>query len=441
MSESLASDSIECPKDLKAGTFLKSIYFVLNNGFVFEDKLLPEPSISLLSENIKFSTKYYIDLYSKVKSFYTYNHLGARIPLEHCNINVNKFRALLPEDYDDRVVLQYLEFGFPLGLQEDFVLQPVSKNHFSSYEFYSHVDHFVRKELEKGGMTGPFSTSPFNNIMISPLMTASKKPNSRRTIFDASFSQFSLNVNTPDKLYLGDDYDFSFPKLDDFSSLILKYGKNCYLWNRDLSRFFLQLPLDPSEYDKVGCIWRGQLLLFTSYVWGTRHAGMNGQRVTNAVSSIHRKLGLSNYCSHKPNGCDHNCSHLTQFNSSQLHSDQPQSNSTLFQPSEFNTLNYSDDMAGVEQTLERANLAFSLMGSLLNELGLSESLDKAVKPTQVLTYLGIVFDTTKLEMRIGKTKCDELSLDLKKWLNRKVAKKYELQSILGKLLWVSRAIK
>ena len=143
VSESSASDSIECPKDMKAGTFLKSIYFVLNNGFVFEDKLLPEPSISLLSENIKFSTKYYIDLYSKVKSFYTYNHLGARIPLEHCNINVNKFRALLPEDYDDRVVLQYLEFGFPLGLQEDFVLQPVSKNHFSSYEFYSHVDHVI----------------------------------------------------------------------------------------------------------------------------------------------------------------------------------------------------------------------------------------------------------------------------------------------------------
>ena len=343
-----------------------------------------------------------------------------------------------------RVVMQYLEFGFPLGLQEDFVLQPVSKNHYSSYEFYSHVDRFIGKELVKCGMTGPFATSPFNNIMISPLMTAPKKPNSRRTIFDASFSQFSLNVNTPDKFYLGDDYDFSFPKLDDFSQLILKYGKNCYLWKRDLSRFFLQLPLDPSEYDKVGCIWRGQLLLFTSYVWGTRHAGMNGQRVTNAVSFVHRKLGLSNSCIHKSNGCDSHCAHLTQPHSSQLYSAQPLSsdcNSTYLEPSEFNTLNYSDDMAGVEQTLERANLAFSVMGSLLNELGLSESLDKAVKPTQVLTYLGIVFDTVKLEMRIGKDKCDELALDLKKWFTRKVAKKSELQSILGKLPWVSRAVK
>ena len=98
-------------------------------------------------------------------------------------------------------------------------------------------------------------------------------------------------MNKPDKLYLEDQYEFSFPKLDDFANMILKYGKGCFLWKRDLSRFFLQLPLDPLDYDKVGCIWRGELLIFTSYVWGTRHAGMNGQRVTSAISAIHRSLG------------------------------------------------------------------------------------------------------------------------------------------------------
>ena len=103
-------------------------------------------------------------------------------------------------------------------------------------------------------MTGPFLVSPFDNIMISPLMTSPKKPNSRRTVFGASFSEFSLNLNTPEKLYLLDEYEFSFPKLDDFSQLILKYGANCYLWKRDLARFFLQLPLGPIDYDKVGCV-------------------------------------------------------------------------------------------------------------------------------------------------------------------------------------------
>ena len=131
-----------------------------------------------------------------------------------------------------------MEYGFPLGLIEDFILQPVLRNHSSSYEYYSHVDRFIAKELEKGGMTGPFLNSPFNQIMVSPLMTSVKKPNSRRTVFDASFSAYSLNVNTPEKLYLGEEYEFSFPKLDNFADLVLKYGPGCYVWKRDLSRFF-----------------------------------------------------------------------------------------------------------------------------------------------------------------------------------------------------------
>ena len=118
------------------------------------------------------------------------------------------------------VICQYLEYGFPLGLSDDFILQPVLKNHSSSYEFYSHVDKFIGTELENGGMTGPFKTSPFQHIMISPLMTSPKKPNSRRTVFDASFSPFSLNLNTPEKFYLEEEYNFSFTKLNDFAHLI-----------------------------------------------------------------------------------------------------------------------------------------------------------------------------------------------------------------------------
>ena len=279
------------PKYLEKGILLKILYIFLIDCLKFHVKLLPDPFQQLTPKII--AKEYFIKLHYNVAAFGTYNHLGARIPLEHTTLKVQKFRDLLPTGYDDIVILQYIEFGFPLGLQEDFILKPVLKNHSSSYEFYTHVDKFIKNELQKGGMCGPFTTSPFNNVMISPLMTSPKKPNSRRTVFDASFSEFSLNLNTPDKLYLNDEYEFSFPKLDDFSNLILKYGSGCFMWKRDLSRFFLQLPLDPLDYDKAGCIWRGQLLLFISYVWGTRHAGMNGQRVTNAVSAIHRSIGHS----------------------------------------------------------------------------------------------------------------------------------------------------
>ena len=43
-SESGVTDISECVPDLPKGKFLSSIYFVLNNGLVFTDKLLPQPS-------------------------------------------------------------------------------------------------------------------------------------------------------------------------------------------------------------------------------------------------------------------------------------------------------------------------------------------------------------------------------------------------------------
>ena len=394
-------------KDLPPRTFLKASYFALPDGNIFIDKYIPEKFgvIPVFKENLRYPPQYFVDLHNKVSSFNTYNHLGARVSLPHNKINVNKFREYLPKDYDDNVLMQYLEFGFPLGLVEDFILHPSLKNHSSSYEYFSHIDKFMANELKFGGVTGPFNNSPYSPIMISPLMTAPKKPSSRRAVFDASFGDFSLNLNTPEKVYVGEESEFIFPKLDDFAYLILSLGPGCYLWKRDLSRFFLQLPLDPLDYDKVACVWRGLLFHFTSFVWGCRHAGLNGQRVSNAVSRIHNHLGLSN--------------HLIPFN----------------------ILNYSDDYAGAELTLENAMLSFTALSSLLSELGLSESVDKAVSPTTTLIYLGVEFDSVKMEMRIGSEKCLELKSDLITWCRKTVATKQEIQSILGKLMWVSRAVK
>ena len=254
-------------EDISPGTYLSPLYFVLKDGSVFIDKKLPSPCY--FTENSEFGIDYFLSLHRRVSSFNTFNYNGARIKLSHSKINVDKFRELLPDFFSDLGLLQYLEFGFPLGLIEDYVLQPSLKNHSSSYAYHSFIDKFISNEISNGGLTGPINSTPFETFHLSPLMTAPKKPNSRRAVFDANFGEFSLNVNTPDKSYLFDDYCFSFPKIDDFCKLILSLGKGCFMWKRDLSRFFLQLPLDPIDYNKVCFIWRGQLFFFASFVWGT----------------------------------------------------------------------------------------------------------------------------------------------------------------------------
>ena len=106
-------DTMSAPKDLEKGTYLKPLYFVLDNGQVFHDKLLPDPVDKLTLDFIKYSREYYIDLHYNVSSYQNYNHLSARIPLNHSNLKVSKFRELLSPNYDDMVILQYMEFGFP----------------------------------------------------------------------------------------------------------------------------------------------------------------------------------------------------------------------------------------------------------------------------------------------------------------------------------------
>ena len=398
-------DFVECKPDIFKLERLKSLEIQLTEKYIFKDLILP-PTQCKLEEHAVFNKQYFLDLHESVKVFNTNNYKGARIPLKHNNMNVDTFRSLLTRfNYPHLHVLQFIEFGFPLGLWTDAYLEPCSKNHSSAYSYFSFVDKFVATELEKLGITGPFEKSPWNTVMVSPIMTSHKKPNGRRTVFDASFGLYSLNKNTPEKSYHESEYEFHFPKIDHFADIIATLGPGCLLWKRDLSRYFLQLKVDPLEYDKLGFVWRGQLYLFTSFVWGCRHAGYAGQWVSSAVSYIHSWLGLEK--------------------------------TTV----PYNILNYADDFAGAESDVDRAQLSFATLGQLLVDVGLTESASKAVPPTTSMTYLGVNFNSLDMCMHVDQDKIVEIKLELEKWSRKTVAKKCELQSILGKLLWVSRTVR
>ena len=398
-------DFIICEPDISKLDSLKPCEVTVTEKVKFTDRLLP-PTECKLDEHATFSKSYFVNLHNAVKMHGVHNYRGARIPLAHNNIKVDRFRFFLTKfGYPHIHILQFIEFGFPLGLWSDAFLEPSIKNHSSSYTYHTHVDKFVETELAKLGVTGPFDSSPWDDVMISPMMTSHKKPNSRRTVFDASFGLYSLNKNTPQKSYHETEYEFTFPKIDDLADIIAKLGPGCFLWKRDLSRFFLQLKIDPYEYDKLGFVWREKLFLFVSFVWGCRHAGYAGQWLTSAVSFIQSHLGLE----------------LTN--------------------SFFYCLNYADDFAGAEKTEDRAELSFATLGKLLADVGLSESLSKATRPATTMTYLGVSFNTLDMCLHVDQEKITELKSELSKWIRKTVAKKCELQSILGKLLWVSRAVR
>ena len=148
------------------------------------------------------------------------------------------------------------------------------------------------------------------------------------------------------------------------------------MFKRDLSRYFLQLKVDPFEYDRLGFVWRGSLFFFVSFVWGCRHAGYCGQWLTSAVSFIHARLGLEKTEQH------------------------------------FNILNYADDFVGEESKFDTAQLSFETLGQLLSDLGLIESVSKACPPSTTMVYLGVKFDTVTMSMYVEDEKVIELKSEL-----------------------------
>ena len=87
-----------------------------------------------------------------------------------------------------------------------------------------------------------------------------------------------------------------------------------------------------------------------------------------------------------------------------------------------------------------AEISFTTMSQLLSELGLTEASTKANPPSTRMIYLGVGFDTEKICIFVDSDKITELMGVIFRWFIKTTAKEFELQSILGKLLWVSKAV-
>ena len=86
-------------------------------------------------------------------------------------------------------------------------------------------------------------------------------------------------------------------------------------------------------------------------------------------------------------------------------------------------------------------LSFETMGDLLAEIDLTEAVDKANPPSKIMTYLGVGFNTTRMCLFVDSEKLAEIKYLIEKWVRKTVAKKAEMQSILGKLLWISKTVR
>ena len=345
------------------------------------------------------STDKDIQLHQQVNSKGYPNRWGVRIPVQ-TKWNLEKLGQLLT-DYEDKEVVEWMRYGWPTGRLPTLPDPSITnKNHTGASEHPEALRKYIQKEQAQGAVMGPFERIPFQGkIGISPLSTRPKKDSDdRRIILDLSFPiGNSINDGMIKDNYLGFSAKLTFPKVDDFALRIYSLGKGCMMFKVDLSRYFRQLPLDPGDYSLIGYIIEGKIYFDKVLPMGMRTAPYIAQRVTNAISHIHRKL-------------------------------------------HYFLLNYVDDFVGAELE-EIIWAAYETLTSLLRELRVEISMEKLVPPTMRLEFLGIIFDTMKMTMEISQDKMSNIQQELQRWLLKTSARRREVESLIGKLQFLAKCIR
>ena len=116
------------------------------------------PISTLEFTHVSVSAQECMRIYDIVRSTGVPNFLAARQSLPH-GLNIPQWRHYL-HGYHDTSLVDFLDYGFPVGFDPTCPLQATYNNHASALQFPDHVQTYLDTELEAGALLGPFPTPP-----------------------------------------------------------------------------------------------------------------------------------------------------------------------------------------------------------------------------------------------------------------------------------------
>ena len=340
-----------------------------------------------------------IELFEHVYASGHANYELCRIPIPYSKLNVTVWRDKLT-NYHDRVVCEYLQFGFPLDFNRESKLSFDSiRNHKGAREYPDFIDAYLRKETNVNRIIGPFDSNPLSApLKVSPMNTVPKsESDERRVIADLSWPLGeSINSGISKDTYLNELCELHYTSVEEICQMVLCVGPGAVIYKRDLRHAYRQFHVDPRDYQYLGYTWGGKYYVDTVLAMGQRNAAMACSRSTEAVMYIHEQEG-------------------------------------------YLGKSYLDDLIGVEVP-EKGAAAYNSLGLLLEELGLLENFAKACPPSTVQVVLGVQIDTVSMTISITPERLQEIRELLDEWLLKTRARKDEVQSLTGKLCFVCKCV-
>lgn len=330
-----------------------------------------------------------------------YNFEGLRIPLK-TRWNTDLLQTWLHE-YEDKQVAEFIKYGWPIDRDPNLALPNAQgRNHKGALDYPEDVDLHIQEEISFGAIVGGFKEQPFGKFgfATSPINTRPKRTsNKRRIIHDLSWGQdeTSINAGLNKHQYLGIPVKLRYPTVFTLVDRIKQIKTLCLMFKKDLHKAFSQIPICPGSYRLTGFEWRKQYYFHKMMPQGLTTACLACQRTTDSIRYIQQQLG-------------------------------------------YYICNYIDDLAGAEPE-EIAEQAYLQLGETIRQLGLVESPEKAVEPTEEMEFLGNLLNSKDRTISVTPERRKELIMELENWNESDFITRRQLESIIGKLQFVCNCVR
>ena len=274
------------------------------------------------------------------------------------------------------------------------------KNLMSATKFEQDTDLLINSELEKGFLSGPFSSPPFKEYRVSPIGIAEGKySKKKRIIVDLSAPHDNPDNPSINELIDKEQCSLSYVTIDDAIKQIVEFGPGTQLCKTDISDAFKLIPIRPSQFNLFCVKWRDLYYFYHRLCFGCRSSPAIFDEFSKAICWIARQ----NYGIH--------C-----------------------------VLHLLDDYLAIVSPDNDAQGTMDSLLTVFSNLNVPLAKHKTVGPTKVVEYLGVILDTDRFESRLPTDKLIRITDLLTDFLHRKTCTKRELLQLLGHLNFAMRII-
>ena len=279
--------------------------------------------------------------------------------------------------------------GFSLGHVDQGHATGIPRNLESARVHPEVVARKLDQEVKAKRVAGPFQSSPFSNLVVSPVGVVPKKePGKFRMIHHLSYPKGeSVNDQISQECKM-----VTFDRIDDAVKAVQCTGTGCWLSKTDIASAYRIVPVNPSDYHLLGMVWDGQYY----------------------------------YDRCLPMGCASSCAIFQCFSTALK-------NVALEKVVKCRLCHILDDFLFISPSESGCREDLNGFLRMSEHIGVPISEEKTEGPSQVLVFLGIEIDTVKGELRLPIGKVEECRSIVLESSRRSKLTLRELQRLIGKL--------